>query len=105
MAKKANPQTIEDITEHCDRKCILKMMALRAWDDRTLEQIRCIGLYKDEIEDIEGKKYTLTEITHKWNEIYGEKFAQIYKEHKEHLKAKAIYNMVRGREPLENGFE
>jgi len=105
MAKKAHLETIEDVTEHCDKRCILKAMAIRSWNDRVLEQIRCIGFYKDELEKKESKWYTWTNITCKWNENYGEKFAEIYDKHGDHLKAKAIYNVIMGRELLENWEE
>lgn len=102
MTKKANPKTIEDVTEHCDKECILKAMALRAWDDKVLEQIKCIGLYKKECEAKENKWYTWTEITYKWKENYAEKFADTFEKYKKHLKAQAIYNVIMGREATEN---
>lgn len=102
MVKKAHSETIEDITEHCDKQCILKAMALRVWSDRDLEQERCVGFYKNELEKTEDKLYTWTEIKHKWcDESYAEKFSEVYDEHGEHLKAKAIYNVIMGREVLE----
>jgi len=105
MAKKSHLETIEDITEDCKKDCILKAMALRAWDDRTLEQERCVGFYKIEMEKNEGERYTWTDIKLRWcNEGYAERFSKIYDKHGEHLKAKAIYNMIMGREPLENGL-
>jgi len=102
MAKKAHLETIEDITEHCDKKCILKALAIRFWDDRTLEQMKCVGLYMEEMQEKDKRKYTWTEIAHKWKEKgYAEKFAQVYEKYGEHIKAKGIYNMIRDRNVLD----
>ena len=102
MAKKAHLRTIEDITEHCDKKCILKALAIRCWDDRFLEQIKCIGLYMDDMQEKDERKYTWTEIAHKWNEEgYAEKFSEIYEKHKNNLHSHEMYNLIIGRGPLE----
>jgi len=105
MAKKAHLSTIEDITEHCNKKCILKALAIRFWDDRFLEQIRCIGLYMDDMQEKNKRKYTWTEITQEWNELgYAKKFAKVYEKHKDNLQAHELYNLIVGRGPLDIPF-
>jgi len=104
MVKKSHLETIADITENCDRECILKAIILRALTDRDLEQEACIGFYKKDVQKEEDKWYTWTDIKHKWcKEGHAKKFAETYDKHGEHLKAKAIYNVVMGRDVLENG--
>ena len=104
MAKKAHLETIEDITEHCNEKCILKALAIRCWDDRFLEQIKCIGLYMDDMQEKDKTTYTWTEMTHKWNEEgYADKFSKVYEKYKDNLKAHELYNLIIGRGPLDNG--
>ena len=106
MAKKAHNETIEDITDGCDKECILKVLARRSGlQDRGLEQFACIGIFKKEIEKEEGKRYTWTEICDKWaHEGYAEKFAKAYEKYEHHLRAKGFYNIVMGRKPLDNEF-
>ena len=95
MPKKAHLETIEDVTEHCDRKCILKALAIRCWDDRTLEQMKCIGIYMDEIQERDKRKYTWTEITHKWRDSgYAEIFARVYEKHKNNLPVHELYKII-----------
>ena len=78
MAKKSHTETLEDIT-NCKKKCILKSIVVRAVTDRDLEQIKCIGTYRDEVGKKEDRRLTWTEITEKWiKEGYAKKFAEVY---------------------------
>ncbi len=100
MAKRSHLDTIEDITGGCKERCILKLLAIWFWDDRTLEQMKCVGLYMEELEKRDNRKYEVPEIMKLWNKRYAAKFAEVYEAHKDDskLEAEQIYNMIMGRE-------
>ena len=98
MVKKVNLETIEDVTEGCDKHCLFKTIIRRiGFDERGLEQMKCMHLYRDELAEKEGKRKGWMEISEIWIEKgYAEKFARAYEQNKDE-KTRVLYDLIMGK--------
>jgi len=93
---KTHKEVLEDICS-CNQHCILKDLVLMAhlFDDRNLEQLKCIDVFKYERSDLIGKDIGWKKAIELWmSEGYAKKFAKAYSSDK---KAREIYNEIMGR--------
>jgi len=105
--RRTHREVIEDVCGCGDKNyCILKELILASGpDDRTLDQMKCIEMFKWEkgIGGSVGDERGWDKATQVWiAEGYADKFAKVYEQHHEHLKVRGMYNIIMGREPLED---
>tara|TARA_Y100000310_G_C20657442_1_gene802735 strand:- start:176 stop:517 length:342 start_codon:yes stop_codon:yes gene_type:complete len=86
--------------------CILRELIIAGGpDDRTLDQMKCLEIFKFERE-IKGSKNDedgWEKASKLWvAEGYAAKFSEVYDQHHNYLKVKGMYNMIMDRHPLEN---
>ena len=95
-SNRTHREIIEDISEGCGDYCILKEILLRiGLEDRTLEQIKCIEMFKYEGSSIEGRDIGWDNASKLWEEEgYAEKFSKFYENGMRHNE---LYALVIGK--------
>lgn len=88
---------IEDICEGCGKYCTLKeIISMFGLDDRALEQVKCVEMFKYEKSKQKGRDIGWEEAHKEWvSEGYAQKFAEVYKDGMKHHE---LYSLIMDRE-------
>ena len=91
---KTKKEVLEDITE-CPKYCILKeIIAMNGFNNRLLEQVKCLEKFKYEESERQGRDIGLEDATKLWiRKGYAQKFDEIYIDGMKH---KEIYEKLMG---------
>ena len=90
---RTHKEVVEDICDNCHKDCTLKEIILDVGlDDRTLEQIKCIETFGNELSDEVGGYVGMGEASKLWVERgYADRFAEVFKEGMRHFE---LYHAV-----------